>query len=299
MDRKAPSLSVYLCCAQAKTHRLSAPMLGLSRVHAPRGACGLPDQVPRSHSPPSARCATSSGAGGAASIKRRAEDDEVGRTAKLSNSRGGFYKRDFWIRENTRFSQPYFRLEKLGRIVNSIANGRTCDLLDIGCGPATLAKLLRKNINYFGIDIAIQDPAPNLLEVDILENEIKFGDIKFDIVVAAGLFEYMADSQHQKFCEIKNILKDGGKFIVTYSNVRRYRQSIPATWNNIQPIEDFKNDLGVHFHVDRFFASSHSRKGPPSNRRVIRNIQMNLNIYIPLISPLLALDYIMVCSNKD
>jgi SAM-dependent methyltransferase len=210
----------------------------------------------------------------------------------------GIYKRDFWIKDNLAFSRPHFRLEKLAKIVNSIADNRICDLLDVGCGPATLAKLLNENINYFGIDIAIHDPAPNLQELDILDNEIKFKDMEFDIVVASGVFEYLSDSQRQKFGEIKKILKDGGKFILTYINLKHFQPNELLTLNNLMPIENFKDDLREYFHIDRFFACSHNRKGSPSTRKLIRNIQMNLNVYIPLISPLLTLDYFIICSKK-
>ena len=44
--------------------------------------------------------------------------------------------------------------------------------------------LLRPNIQYHGIDIAIHDPAPNLIEADFLEVPIQFGDKHFDIILA-------------------------------------------------------------------------------------------------------------------
>ena len=76
-----------------------------------------------------------------------------------------FYKRDFWIKENQKHVPPHYRLQKCARIVNTIAQGNECDLLDVGCGPATLGHFLDKNIHYYGIDIAIHDPAPNLIDI--------------------------------------------------------------------------------------------------------------------------------------
>ena len=85
-----------------------------------------------------------------------------------------YYKNDFWSYENTKYARPHFRLQKSARIVNRVA----------GRGRATFSTWVadrrhsrgcsRSNISYYGIDIAIQDPAPNLLEADILENTIKF-----------------------------------------------------------------------------------------------------------------------------
>jgi len=209
------------------------------------------------------------------------------------------FKKDYWIKENLAFSQVHFRLEKCANIVNSIANGTRCDLLDLGCGPAALARLLHANINYFGIDIAIQDSAPNLLEKDLLESEVGFRDKNFDIIVASGFFEYMGDSQCQKFNEIRKILKDGGTFVVTYSNINHRDWHPDQPWNNVQTIEDFKRDLRSYFLINRFFGSSHNRRYYSSTRRIIRNIQMNLNVYIPIISPKLALEYFLICSKKD
>ena len=138
----------------------------------------------------------------------------------MSNENSKISKRKFWSAEYPHPSHPSFRLEKLGEIVNSMAaKDRTYRLLDVGCGPARLSSLPKKNIDYFGIDIAIHNPATNLLELDILENEIKFGDMQFDIIAAIALFEYMAGSQRQKFYEIGKRMKDSGKFIVTFSNL--------------------------------------------------------------------------------
>jgi cyclopropane fatty-acyl-phospholipid synthase-like methyltransferase len=121
-----------------------------------------------------------------------------------------FRNHRYWINAADFFKQPYFRLEKCVKIVNKLARGKDCDLLDVGCGPATLAKLLQKNINYYGIDIAIHDPEPNLKEIDITEDEIAFGNRKFDIVVAAGIFEYLGGLQKEKFFDIVRILNKEG-----------------------------------------------------------------------------------------
>src|SRR6266478_716271 len=129
-----------------------------------------------------------------------------------------YYKRGFWVNENLKYAEPHFRLEKSARIVNKIARRKECELLDVGCGPATLMHLLPKNIHYYGIDMAVHHPAPNLVETDFLENPIKFGDKQFDIIVAQGVFEYIGSFQPQKLIEIKRLLKSDGTFIVSYVN---------------------------------------------------------------------------------
>jgi 2-polyprenyl-3-methyl-5-hydroxy-6-metoxy-1,4-benzoquinol methylase len=78
-----------------------------------------------------------------------------------------YYKRDFWETENLRYAAPHFRLRKVAWLVRKLAGTRELDLLDVGCGPGTLAGLLPASVRYHGVDIAIQRPAPNLLELDL------------------------------------------------------------------------------------------------------------------------------------
>ncbi|HZO99476.1 MAG TPA: class I SAM-dependent methyltransferase, partial [Terriglobia bacterium] len=168
-----------------------------------------------------------------------------------------YYKRDFWIQENLKYAQPHFRLEKAARIVNRIANGKKCDLLDVGCGPATLRYLLDRNIQYHGIDIALHEQASDLLQVDFLENPISFKGKKFDIILAQGVFEYVGAFQAQKFSEITQLLKENGTFVVSYVNFDHRKRQIYWPYSNIQSFGDFYKSLGQFFHVDRFFPTSH------------------------------------------
>src|SRR5579862_3662754 len=116
------------------------------------------------------------------------------------------YKKEFWSEENLKYSRPHFRMEKAARLINKLAQGQDRTLLDVGCGPATLQSLLQPNIRYHGIDIAIHDPAPNLIESDFLEEPIRFDGRRFDIVIAQGVFEYVGNFQAQKFSEIADLL---------------------------------------------------------------------------------------------
>ena len=219
----------------------------------------------------------------------------------MRKTTGHLYEKDFWLKENLRYSEPYFRLEKCARIVNALAQGMNCDLLDVGCGPATLARLLQKNINYFGVDIAIHDPVPNLLELDFAQNEIEYGSRCFDIVVATGVFEYLGGLQHEKFAEVQRIIKRNGKLVLTYSNFGHLNvQRAINGWyfNNIQPIQEFKEDLESFFHVEKWFPSSHNWFFSESRRKWLRQIQMPLETSIPIISRMLAISYFFICSLK-
>jgi SAM-dependent methyltransferase len=208
------------------------------------------------------------------------------------------YKKDFWSREHQKFVRPHYRLQKAARLVNRMASSTECALLDVGCGPATLARLLRPNISYYGIDISIKDQAPNLLEVDILEAPIKFGDRQFDIVLAQGLFEYMGDQQSQKFSEIADLLTENGTFVVSYINFDHHKPEIYEAYSNVQSFHAFRRSLEQRFVICRVFPSSHNWNHGQPNRRLVKAANMYFNFNVPVLSPRLAVEYFFVCSPR-
>jgi len=207
-----------------------------------------------------------------------------------------YYKREFWNEENLKFSEPWYRLQKSARIIGKLARGRESTLLDIGCGPGTLMRLLPKNVHYYGMDIAIHDPAPNFRELDILENPISFDGRRFDIVVAQGVFEYLGDRQSQKFSEISLLLQDGGSFVVSYTNFGHRNSKIYSAFSNVQPLVKFRSDLERYFHVRRQFPASHNWKHEQPNRRIVKFGNMHFNMNVPLLSPLLAVEQFFICT---
>src|SRR5215469_8175174 len=171
-----------------------------------------------------------------ANSKTPITEDHPGRTPR-------YYKKDFWSTENVKWIQPHYRLEKGAQIISKLAQGKQCTLLDVGCGTATLMRLLPQNIEYYGIDIAIRDPAPNLLEADFLETPIRFGHRRFDIISAQGFFEYVGAFQSQKFAEIAQLLNEDGTFLVSYVNFGHHKREIYRPYSNIQPLDDFRQSL--------------------------------------------------------
>ena len=209
------------------------------------------------------------------------------------------YKRDFWIKENLKHAEPHYRLQKTARLINRIADGRPCDLLDLGCGPATLMRMLQDNIHYYGIDIAIHDLAPNLLEADILQAPIRFGDRRFDIVVAQGLFEYVGGFQAAKFAEIAQLLNEGGTFVVTYTNFGHRSKHVFEAFSNVQPFAAFRDSLSRYFTLKRVFPTSHNWYGGQPRRGLVKAANMHLNMNIPVLSPRLAVEYFFICSPRS
>jgi SAM-dependent methyltransferase len=210
-----------------------------------------------------------------------------------------YYKREFWAAENLRYVQPHFRLAKAARIVNRLARGKKCELLDVGCGPATLASLLDKNLSYYGIDIAIHDPAPNLLQADFLEGPIQFGAKQFDIILAQGVFEYVGTFQAQKLAEIKQLLRNRGIFIVSYVNFDHVHSRVYEPYSNVQPLEEFRKSLLRVFRIERCFPTSYHWYHREPNREWLKAIQMRVNVMIPVLSRLFGVEYFFICSSDS
>lgn len=214
------------------------------------------------------------------------------------NIGGTLHKKDFWSQENLKYSRPHYRLEKSARIINRLATGKSCTLLDVGCGPAALMPLLRPNIQYHGIDIAIQDPAPNLIEADFLEAPIQFGDKHFDIVLAQGVFEYVGDFQAQKFAEIAELLNGDGVFMVSYVNFDHRERYVYRPYSNVQTMADFRQSLERHFTVRKAFPTSYNWKHSEPNRKLLKAANINIKINLPFISRALAVEYFLICSAR-
>jgi SAM-dependent methyltransferase len=207
-----------------------------------------------------------------------------------------YYKREFWSEENLKFTRPHFRMRKAAQLINKMARGQERDLLDIGCGPAALRGLLESNIHYHGIDIAIHEPAPYLLEADLLAAPVRFGDKRFDIVLAQGVFEYVGEFQPRKFAEISELLRPGGTFIVSYTNFGHHKKDIYWPYSNVQPMQDFRASLARCFQIDRSFPVGHNWNHSAPQRKWLQAIQMHMNVNIPVLSPVLASEYFFICS---
>lgn len=206
------------------------------------------------------------------------------------------FKKDFWSKENLQYSRPHYRLEKSARIVNRTAGNRRCALLDVGCGGAALQSLIKPNIEYYGVDIALHGPAPNLIEADFLESPIPFANKRFDIVVAMGVFEYVGNLQAKVFSEIARLMSDGGVFIGSYVNFDHRRRFIYWPYSNVRSFGEFRRDLAQHFKIRRFFPTSHNWNHSEPRRKFWQVANIHVNVNVPFISRALAVEYFFVCS---
>jgi SAM-dependent methyltransferase len=207
-----------------------------------------------------------------------------------------YYKRDFWETENLRYAEPHFRLRKVAWLVRKLAGSRELDLLDVGCGPGTLAGLLPASVRYHGIDIAIQRPAPNLLELDLTKEPAGFRGLRFDIVVAQGVFEYLGDAQSRVLGEIAGLFKDGGRFVCTYQNFAHRRASVYQPYSNVRQPAAFRRDLGRHFRIEQAFPTAFNWGHSHPRRALVRFPQEHLTVNVPVIGRRLAVDYCYICA---
>jgi SAM-dependent methyltransferase len=209
-----------------------------------------------------------------------------------------FLDKSFWLAENTRYAEPSVRLVKCAAIVNRLARGRPVELLDIGCGPASLANLLDPNVAYHGIDIALHEHAPNFLERDLAASPISFHERTFDIVVAAGFLEYMGTHVRRKLNEIGATLKQDGVFVATYTNFGHIHRRDYHPYNYVLSLRDFRRDLEERFVVRRTFPSSYNWQLSEPRRRSVKAMNRLLNANIPLLNRLLAVNYFFICSPR-
>lgn len=210
----------------------------------------------------------------------------------------GYYKREFWVEENAKYTRPHHRMRKVARITNGLAGTVPCAVLDVGCGPATLQGLLAPNVAYFGIDIAVHDPAPNLKESDVVEEPIGFGDRRFDIVVAQGLFEYLGAAQDRKLAEIAEVLRPRGWLVVTYVNFAHRRPNLYWPYSNIQTPERFRASLEREFVVERQLVTAHNWNHTEPTRWFMRVANMHIDTRLPFVTPRLAVEYAYVCRKR-
>ena len=106
-----------------------------------------------------------------------------------------------------------------------------------------------------------------------------------------------ARSRHcSKFLEIRKILKDDGKFILSYINFGHFRGKVWPNYNNVQSIAEMKRALSKYYRVDSCFPASHHWRQKQPGKRALRPLQMHVNFNIPVVSPMMAVEYFFICS---
>jgi hypothetical protein len=68
--------------------------------------------------------------------------------------------------------------------------------------------------------------------------------------------------------------------------------------SNVQPFGDFRQDLERYFSVDRFFPASHNWYHGSPSMQFNKALNMRINMNVPVVSPLLAVEYFVLCSPR-
>jgi len=223
---------------------------------------------------------------------------ETPRNSAGNNGSPAVYNRDFWIEQGrANYSKPHYRLEKSARIINRLARNRgQCTLFDIGCGPAALERLLSPNISYYGVDMAIQEPRPNLIENNFIESPIWFSDMQFDFISVQGVFEYLGAHQPRKLAEIAGLLRPGGRALLTYVNFGHRKPDICAPYTNVQSVADFRAGVGQYLDIRKFYPTSYNWNHWEPGRALLRAANMQVQVNVPLLGPRLAVEYFFICA---
>jgi cyclopropane fatty-acyl-phospholipid synthase-like methyltransferase len=158
--------------------------------------------------------------------------------------------------------------------------------------------LLPSNIEYTGIDIAIHSPSSHLVELDFVENPLHLEAKRFDIIVAQGVFEYMGTVYTDKLREIAELLTVDGKLIATYTNFDHRNPQVYPIYNNVQPLEVFRKEVGEFFLIERAFPASYNWNHSQPQRKLVQSANRAARWEIPLVGRKLAVEYFFVCSKR-
>uniref|UniRef100_A0A832G6Q9 Class I SAM-dependent methyltransferase n=1 Tax=Ignavibacterium album TaxID=591197 RepID=A0A832G6Q9_9BACT len=125
------------------------------------------------------------------------------------------------------------RKEKALFAIDRFANGRTINVLDIGCGTGHyMEELLIRNHNVTGIDVAFGMLMKAKQKLDkfngkshLIKSNIEnlpFNDNSFDVILCIGVIEYLPDIP-KALKEINRVLKGDGIVILSAPNLYSLR----------------------------------------------------------------------------
>ena len=116
---------------------------------------------------------------------------------------------------------------------------------------------------------------------------------------AQGLFEYVGNHQSKKFAEIAQLLNDNGTFVVSYVNFDHRQTDIYWPYSNVQSFNDFRRSLAEQFRIQRISPTSYNWGHWEPGRKLVRAANMHINLNIPFISPVLAVEYFLICYARE
>jgi len=183
--------------------------------------------------------------------------------------------------------RKYILESRLKMILDFAGNVKGKEILDIGCGSGRYDILLAKGSpkSILGLDMSLSmiDMAERLVKINNVSNICKFEKIefiqkqfdnKFDIVIAAGVFDYVSDPK-AFLLKVKSVLKEKAIF------------SFPVKWSIFTPLRM------VWLHKKNC-PSYYYSKG--DIRKLIKACGFKINSMRKIGSFLVPGNYIVVCS---
>lgn len=119
--------------------------------------------------------------------------------------------------------ERFLRLEKLRTLLRDVVGPET-KVLDAGAGPAVLAEeVIPLASSYLALDASLDNLLAGKARVPEAQaivgslTNIPFEDASFDVVVASGCLEYVADWE-AALAELCRVVKSQGRLIATFAN---------------------------------------------------------------------------------
>ncbi len=122
-----------------------------------------------------------------------------------------------------------------GRLIETLARGRTLRILDAACGDGMLWRHISRRHHYVGVDFSARPlerarhyhPA-TYLRGDL--NRLPFAPQTFDLVVSLQALQYL-EQPHRAIREIRRVLRPESHFLLTLPNDGSYKyrwQALPS-----------------------------------------------------------------------
>jgi SAM-dependent methyltransferase len=136
-----------------------------------------------------------------------------------------------WQQETTLYDRPHPRLVRMARLLTELPQRR---LLDVGCSTAAMRRLLPRDFEYYGCDIADHARASlgadRFRQIDLNEScdLSPFAGRQIDLVHIGGVLEYL-DRPCELLSAVRELVGRGGRLVLSMINFEGRRFSDPSS----------------------------------------------------------------------
>ena len=189
-------------------------------------------------------------------------------------------------------------------IAEEIGTNKT--VLDIGCNKGYLKELAKNNI-FYGIDYNKEDLElakkrryKEVFELDLNNYELFKIDLKFDVIIFAGILEHLMFSEKVLNFFITNHLKSNGKVIISLPNVANFTIRVGLLFGNFNYTESGILDK-THLHL---YTLKSAKEFINRNNLEIIKEKFSSNRFgriieiLPFLGTLLGYELIFVCQKE-